>query len=124
MLVVSRGAAGRVAICVLGVRVVGRGSVVSSWCAACIRSFDMQQHEVWTSREELVPHWREIFSWAYPTHKSRRPPGPSDGQCLTGTLRGVVGLLTLVEHLWAPSMRGYGRGLAISCWARGGIVIT
>ena len=100
MLVVSRGAAGRVAISALGVRVVGRGCVMSPWCAACVRRPEMQQHEVWTSPEEVVRHWPEIFSRAYPTHRSRRPPGLLDGQCLTRALRRVApGLLMLVDYL-------------------------
>ena len=36
----------------------------------------------------------------YHTHRNRRPPGPLDGQCLTGALRRVApGLLALVSYL-------------------------
>ena len=73
---------------------------MSPWCAACVRRLEMQQQEVWTAPEEVVRHWQEIFSWAYPTHRSWRPPGRLDWQCLTGALRKVApGLLTLVEYL-------------------------
>ena len=100
MWMVSRRAAGRVATSALGVRAMGSGGPVSPWCAACVCRPEMQQHEVWTSPEEVVRHWLEIFSRAYPTHRSRQLPSRLDGQCVTGALRRVApGMLTLVDYL-------------------------
>ena len=52
------GAAGRVAEAggrqKLGVGVMERESAVSPWRATCVRSLEMQQHEVWTSPEQVV----------------------------------------------------------------------
>ena len=73
---------------------------MSLWCATSVRKPEMQQHELWTSPEEVVRHWLEIFYSAHPTHKRWRPPGPLDGQCLTGApCRVAPWLMTQVDYL-------------------------
>ena len=122
---VSRRAAGRVTTSALGVKAVGSGGTVTSWCVACVRRPEMQQHELWTSPEEVVRHWVEISPRVYPTHRSWRPQGALDRQCMAGP---SAGWRQGCCHWWTPFlasfMGGYRRGLMISRWGGGGDVIA